>query len=240
MKWTMQGSAQLDEVLASEGFRLVPGVIAPKRLSGLVDEAEALLQTGKRPRAGTLHALRDALGISPTFRRIATGTSVLSLARKASGASARPVRAILFDKPKTTNWKVPWHQDLTVALRERRTAPGFGPWSIKGGVVHATAPENILSCMITLRIHLDDCPADNGALMVVPGSHREGKLTATQCKAIASKGEARTCIARAGDILMMRPLLLHRSSAARSPRHRRILHIEYGPSELPCNLRWAF
>jgi hypothetical protein len=42
-----------------------------------------------------------------------------------------------------------------------------------------------------------------------------------------------------GGVLLMRPLLLHASSASQVPRHRRVLHIEWAAQELPGGLQWC-
>jgi hypothetical protein len=36
----------------------------------------------------------------------------------------------------------------------------------------------------------------------------------------------------------MRPLLVHSSSSARAPEHRRVLHIEFAPPEAISPLQW--
>jgi hypothetical protein len=41
-----------------------------------------------------------------------------------------------------------------------------------------------------------------------------------------------------GGVLAMRPLVLHSSSAAQTPRHRRVIHIEYSATVLPEGLEW--
>ena len=43
----------------------------------------------------------------------------------------------------------------------------------------------------------------------------------------------------AGDVLLMRPLLLHASGRSQGTRQRRVLHIEYAGFELPEELRWS-
>jgi hypothetical protein len=45
-------------------------------------------------------------------------------------------RATLFDKSPTANWLVVWHQDTALPVQERREAPGWGPWSVKDGVIY--------------------------------------------------------------------------------------------------------
>jgi hypothetical protein len=67
--------------------------------------------------------------------------------------AAQPVRAILFDKQPGANWALGWHQDRTIAVRNKREAPGFGPWSKKSGIDHAEPPFEYIERMITLRAH---------------------------------------------------------------------------------------
>jgi hypothetical protein len=46
------------------------------------------------------------------------------------------------------------------------------------------------------------------------------------------------CAPRAGDVLLMRPLLVHASSAASQATHRRVVHIDYASTLLDGGLRW--
>ena len=93
--------------------------------------------------------------------------------------------------------------------------------------------------MIPLRWHLDDCDESNGALRVISGSHRRGRLSAGQITEIRKTEKEVTCSIRAGDVLLMRPLLLHASSQATVPRHRRVVHVEYATQALADGLDWA-
>lgn len=148
------------------------------------------------------------------------------------------VRAVYFDKTPETNWLVPWHQDLTLALREKRETPGFGPWSVKDGVPHVQPPVEFLERMLTLRLHLDDTGAGNGALRVIPGSHAHGRLSAAQIQDWRADHPEVLCTVPAGGILLMRPLLLHASGRSTRAGHRRVLHIEYAGLPLPEGLHW--
>ena len=150
---------------------------------------------------------------------------------------SRAVRGILFDKTPDANWLVPWHQDLSIAVRERRYVPGFGPWSVKAGVHHVQPPGEILDQMLTVRIHLDACPAENGPLRVIPGSHRS-LLSPNELARRVNEESSVACCVEAGDALLMRPMLAHTSAPARIPAHRRVVHIEYAACELPGALEW--
>jgi hypothetical protein len=149
-----------------------------------------------------------------------------------------PVRAIYFDKRAEANWSVAWHQDLTIAVEERIDVPGFGPWSIKDARVHVQPPTEVLKQMVTVRVHLDAADEGNGALKVIPGSHLKGKLSAEEILCCRSQQSEFLCCALAGDVLVMRPLLLHSSNRSSSDQRRRVLHIEYAGSQLPGGLQW--
>jgi hypothetical protein len=92
------------------------------------------------------------------------------------GPECLPVRAILFDKSAEQNWSLGWHQDRTIAVRQRIDMDGFGPWSIKSGMVHVEPPFDLLARMVTMRVHLDPVPTTNAPLLVAPGSHKRGRI----------------------------------------------------------------
>ncbi len=149
-----------------------------------------------------------------------------------------PVRGIYFDKRPETNWLVTWHQDLTLAVAERVEMLGFGPWSVKDGIPHVQPSVDLLEQMLTVRLHLDDADSDNGALRVLPGTHRMGRLNAESITRCRETHAEVVCTAQTGDALLMRPLLLHASSRSVSERRRRVLHIEFAGFSLPPQLEW--
>jgi hypothetical protein len=105
---------------------------------------------------------------------------ISDIAAQLQGAPVRLVRMLTFDKTPEANWFVPWHQDRTIAVAARIDAPGFERWTIKDGTNHVEPPIPLLEQMVTLRIHLDACTEDGGALEVLPGSHRNGRLEKAQ------------------------------------------------------------
>jgi ectoine hydroxylase-related dioxygenase (phytanoyl-CoA dioxygenase family) len=201
-------------------------------LTGALEELGAVEELGARG------GVRDAFRLLPAVRRIAVSEPMWTLAEALLGPECAAVRAIVFDKTPGANWKVSWHQDLTIAVRERHEEPGFGPWSTKAGIVHVQPPADILERMLTLRLHLDSCGPSNGPVRVLPGSHRAGRLSAGSIAAWRTRTEPHVCVAERGEILAMRPLLLHASSPSTSPEHRRVIHIEYAAADLPEELEW--
>jgi ectoine hydroxylase-related dioxygenase (phytanoyl-CoA dioxygenase family) len=148
------------------------------------------------------------------------------------------VKATMFDKTSTTNWRVQWHQDRAIAIKERMDVSGYGPWSMKSGTLHVEPPVRVLEQMIAVRVHLDACGAGNGPLRVVPGSHRFGKISEARIAEVAAATPNAEILVQQGGILLMRPLLLHASTTAQDPGHRRVLHIELAPREAISPLQW--
>jgi hypothetical protein len=142
-------------------------------------------------------------------------------------ATAVAIQAIAFNKTAATNWKVPWHQDLMFPFARKVTADHFDLPTLKQGVHYARPPESVLNQMLAVRLHLDDCDATNGPLRISPGTHHSGILKTDGIpEQVATHGEI-TCLARIGEALLMRPLILHASSQATEPKNRRILHFVY-------------
>lgn len=148
------------------------------------------------------------------------------------------VKATLFDKTSETNWQVQWHQDRMIAVKERLSVSGYGPWSNKAGVLHVEPPPEVLSQMLAIRIHLDECGAENGPMRAIPGSHRSGRLRDEELARAVANGPIVELHAPQGALVVMRPLLIHSSSSARAPHHRRVLHIEFAPPEAISPLQW--
>ena len=221
--------------LERDGFAVVENVLGSDSVEGL---REAVGRCGARAPAGNLHGIRDLFRAVPATATLARSAAMRDLVEAVLGPKCFAVRAIYFDKPAGANWKVPWHQDLTIAVRERRDVVCFRCWSLKRGVVHVQPPAELLGRMIAIRIHLDDCDEYNGPLRVIPGSHRHGRLGATEIDRLTKQGHEAVVTARSGGAALMRPLLLHASSPAVSPRHRRVLHFEFAAEELQGGLEW--
>ena len=133
--------------------------------------------------------------LAPPFQPPARSTAVRHIPEALLGTGCFVTRAILFDKTPDSNWKVPWHQDVAIAVAARHDEPGFGPWSVKDGVVHVQLPAEVLAGMVTVRVHLDDCAADNGPVRVLPQTHSLGKLSQDQIEHLRGKVTEVACTA---------------------------------------------
>ena len=237
----MQQSIDFNKII-TDGFALIPKVLSVATVAEIMKQVEVVSSKNQvRSRNNYLYAIRHLFREIPTLKFLAQHEALRNLVEPILGKSAQVVRAIFFDKIPQVNWKVPWHQDVTIAVSEKKIIAGFAPWSVKEGVFYVQPPTTILENMLTLRLHLDDCPMEHGALSVLPGSHCQGRLTRGQIKTLRKTQISVGCPAKQGDVLMMRPLLLHASSAASTVTpywHRRVIHLEYVAISLPCGLEW--
>lgn len=216
------------EDFAVEGARLFKGALKP-----CLAQVEVALADLPADRAGVrihgIKALKPVLGSNGCIGAVAA--TVL-------GADAKPVRAILFNKSAETNWSLAWHQDRTICVKEKRKAPGFGPWTVKRGMSHVEPPFELLSRMVTLRAHLDDVPISNAPLLFAPGSHRLGRILEGEIDEVVKRCGTRACTASAGDIWLYVTPILHASEAASTPTSRRVLQIDFAAETLPHGLEW--
>ncbi len=223
-----------------EGFAIIAHLISNSEVAELCAVLEQVEgEESVRQRGGSAFAIRNLLALSPAIAQLAIRPDVLAPVSEVLGANPRPVRGILFNKTPDANWKVPWHQDVTIAVRERVELPGWGPWSEKAGVLHVQPPAEILDAILSLRISLDPTSAGNGALQVIAGSHRLGRLKDEGIAKLRDESVPVTCEVPAGGAMLMKPLLLHASSPATSPTNRRVIHIDYSAVNLPPPLQWA-
>lgn len=224
------------------GFVVMPNVFTASEVADLVAGLEFSMHGTDdaagpiRDKAGTVYAGRNLLRLFEPAKTIWRRTPLLELLCDVLGPDVGLVRALFFDKPPERTWALPWHKDLTIAVKPHSgESTVFSKPTLKAGVPHVEASREVLEAMLTLRIHLDDMTDENGPLLVIPGSHRLGK------EPVASYETAMPILGSRGDVLAMRPMLAHRSISSRegTTQHRRILHLEFsGLPHLPDGFEW--
>ena len=232
----IESPAEFLTAIELDGWATTGPITSAKTIDLVIGDLEPLSakrDDGSRRRGG----VRDILA-RPAVRDLASSRPIRSVVELVLGPACFAVRAILFDKTPTSNWKVIWHQDLTIAVERRLETPRFGPWTNKGGVPHVQAPVALLERMLAVRVHLDPCGVENGPMRVLPGSHREGRLSSDAIARWRGERAPAGPTVERGGVLAFRPLLLHASSSALVPTHRRVIHIEFAAEDLPAPLRW--
>jgi ectoine hydroxylase-related dioxygenase (phytanoyl-CoA dioxygenase family) len=161
--------------LQEEGFAILPNILTNpdiETITQLIDEADTNNPNFRRSK--DLFAIRQFIRQIPEMAEIILQSGLSDISKRHFGEDYFIVKSIYFDKPPASNWFVSYHQDLTISVKEKIPTGGFGPWTTKEGQFAVQPTINILEDNITVRIHLDDTTADNGALKVVPGSHLKG------------------------------------------------------------------
>src|SRR5271157_4112802 len=130
--------------VSAHGVEIVKGVVP-------ADSLKTLLESFPRG----CHNFRNGLD-HPAIREIACSSAIRDLVIPTLGPCCFAVRAVVFNKSSDSNWKVAWHQDVVIAVQALVDLAGFGPWSVKQGIVHVRAPAPILEQMLAVRLHLDD------------------------------------------------------------------------------------
>jgi hypothetical protein len=219
------------------GFAVFPGLLGDGEVERLRQAIEMIPDCDAVRRKRNVYGVRNLLDLSPDVCRLAGLPEIRQLVTPILGEEAFAARAIFFDKVPGANWALGWHQDRVIAVAEKAEVPGFLAWGQKAGVWQVPPPPEVMAAMVAVRVHLDDCGPNNGPLRVLPGSHRFGWLD-NEIGRWKREVEAVPCLVEAGGAVTMCPLILHASSRATAPSHRRVIHIEFAGQELPDGLRW--
>ncbi len=233
----MPASIQPLDQLADSGYAMLGGVFTGPEIGSLADRLSAALQEHDDPAVlrsrGRVYGSRNLAAIFPGVTEIPQHPVLAQFITTVLGEQAGLVRGRFFDKPPDRTWSVPWHRDQTIAVKcNELPTEHFGKPTFKAGIPHVEASESLLANMLTLRVHLDPMTSENGPLKVIPGSHITGQNVDQACLTLG---------ADAGDVLAMRPLLLHSSSVSQEGTglHRRVIHLEFASfAVLPDGYEW--
>jgi hypothetical protein len=214
---------------ADEGAQLFRAVLTRDQLNLL----EEVLSQLPHDHAGL--RLRGVEGLAPF---LASTGQIGRCAASVLGGDCRPVRAILFDKTPETNGALGWHQDRTIAVKQRVAVDGFRTWSVKSGMLHVEPPLELLSGMVTSRVHIDRVHASNAPLLIAPGSHKLGRVAEDDVREVVRRCGTVACLAEPGDSWLYATPILHASEAAVAPVRRRVLQVDFSVGPLPGGLEW--
>jgi ectoine hydroxylase-related dioxygenase (phytanoyl-CoA dioxygenase family) len=220
----------------NKGYARINGIYTSaevKAIGSAIDQADASDTLFRR--TADLFAIRQFLKMVPAVRPLIFTPKLRALIAQTFGPDYFVVKSIYFDKTPGSNWFVAWHQDLTISVDRKVALPDYGPWTVKGDQFAVQPPPAILQAMFTVRIHLDDTDETNGALRVIPESHKGG----IERYSHREDQSEEVCRVSEGGVMFMRPLLQHASSRSTGGKRRRVIHIEFSNASLPDGLEWS-
>jgi ectoine hydroxylase-related dioxygenase (phytanoyl-CoA dioxygenase family) len=211
MNLTERERRQLDD----DGFLILPGLMGPGLLEALRQRVEQLF-TEEAGRAGAefkqepgCDRLANLVDKGEVFRQVIARPEVLARVHHVLGPELK-----------------------LSSLNARRAPPGAGAQPLHADMA-AVADERGYWVCNTVWL-LDDFTPANGALRVVPGSHRWGRLPqeALADPAAPHPDEVRV-LARAGAVVVMNAHLWHGGTANATAAPRTALHAFYARRDKP-------
>jgi hypothetical protein len=115
-------SAHLSQI-ERDGFSIIPDVFGPEEVDAILSELTSILIVG-RPgvldQYGRIYAARNVLQLWPKVALVWRRSPLPELLHHFFGPYFGLVRVLYFDKPPEQGWSLPWHKDLTIAVRNNK------------------------------------------------------------------------------------------------------------------------
>ncbi|MEZ4885857.1 MAG: phytanoyl-CoA dioxygenase family protein [Chitinophagales bacterium] len=233
------GFQENKQELEESGFSVIAAVYTESEIAAIsvcmdaIDSEEASFMKTKN-----LFAVRQLLKNVPALKPLLFTKQLMQLIEEIGGKDYFLTKAMYLDKPKDSNWFVPYHQDLSISVNKKVAIENYNSWTFKRGQFGVQPPADILEKTITIRIHLDDTDENNGALKVIPKSHLKGVRRFASIDD-SNKESGTYCNVKNGGVMLMKPLTFHASSRAINERQRRVIHLEFCNQPLVKPLEWA-
>jgi len=138
--------------LEQEGFAILPEAVLGDTLEALLAALVSVSSDTEPRRRGGVRNLFESIA---EVRDIARSGAMRAAAEAVLGPGCFDVRALLFDKTPEANWKVIWHQDLTMS----------GWW--RCACTSTTAARRTVQC--------ESCPAPTGSVGLAPRRSPRGE-----------------------------------------------------------------
>ena len=132
--------------MADDGFVVLQAVYSATQVDSMLTGLAGIFQdqpeaVAIRSSAGNVYAARNLLTLWPEAADVWRQPPLPELLARLLGPEFGLVRALFFDKPPERSWTLPWHRDLTIAVRDNRLPSRvFSKPTRKAGVPHVEAP----------------------------------------------------------------------------------------------------
>ncbi|MCY4020331.1 MAG: phytanoyl-CoA dioxygenase family protein [Chloroflexi bacterium] len=176
--------------------------------------AEGFHELGDEERLNSVRKLMPIVRYDRRLRAIAEDAGLLSVLKRVIGETPVLTQDMAMIKPPRIGREKPWHQDLAYFDFPKDTTI-VGAW-----------------------IALDEAVPENGCMMIIPGSHREGPVvhwTRRDWQICDGDVQVDRCAAvpmQRGDCLLFHCLLHHGTPPSRSDKTRWAVQFHYAPKSV--------
>jgi ectoine hydroxylase-related dioxygenase (phytanoyl-CoA dioxygenase family) len=223
--------------LLENGFAVLDRMYSDSEITAMISCIEkASAEKGLAQSSSNLFAIRQVIRKIPELKPLLFTKKLHELLQSVFDESYFLTKAIYFDKPSESNWFVAYHQDLSISVDRKFDVSNYKNWTFKKGQFGVQPPLDILENIVTIRVHLDKTEKENGALKVIPTSHKKGIY---RPETINWDTETEhICEVEKGGVMLMKLLTLHASERTTNHKQRRVLHLEFGTKQLTNPLQW--
>ena len=118
--------------LFDNGFSVKENIYSEEEIQNIltiIDQTDSSNETFRK--TNDLFAIRQFLREIPTVIDLIFTENLKSVMKEIIGEDFFVVKSIYFDKPETSNWYVPYHQDLTISVDKKMEIKNFELWTTK-------------------------------------------------------------------------------------------------------------
>lgn len=223
--------------LLEKGFAVLDRMYSDSEIAAIISCIEKVAAEKQLAQSSAnLFAIRQVIRKIPELKPLLFTEKLHELLQSFFSKSYFLTKAIYFDKPSESNWFVAYHQDLSISVDQKVKVSNYKNWTFKKGQFGVQPPLDILENIVTIRVHLDKTEKENGALKVIPTSHKKGiyRLETIDW----NKETEHICEVKKGGVMLMKPLTLHASERTTNHKQRRVLHLEFSTKQLAKPLQW--
>ncbi|AWW28694.1 hypothetical protein DN752_00240 [Echinicola strongylocentroti] len=131
-----------------------------------------------------------------------------------------------------------WREDITINVKNSTPIAGYTDWRECDGYYNVRPPAKLLKHGLVIRIHLEETIEENGALRILPGSHKK-KLIEDEVYSPPINRFPAIAEVSSGGLHLMKPLLVHSTSYNEMGNSAKVIHIALNSLNLPRGLDWA-
>jgi len=221
-----------DTTFKQKGNQIITNVYSPFQLNELHTHLSQKLSNQNLNENGTFISLKTM----PEIEQMVFNENLSKLLNLVD-KNSKLTSVKYYHQIPTANWFTTLHQNITIPVKEKLNVEGYSGWSKKEGIDNVMAPVELLKNCFSVFIYLFDTDAANGALQVLPGSHKQ-ILNIQVRNQIIENLYPQVKSVKAGGVHIVKPLLLMAFSKVLTMQPIHLIQLNFSSVNLPGGLQW--